>query len=178
MVGIPPPGWHHHIPQYSEWSESRLMVYYTKVLQPDEKTLVVGRLHWSIYGRALIVLVIAAALLVLSRSVPDPDWQHYVAVTSGVVALFGLLLLLKAWIIRRTTEIVVTDRRVIYKRGMLSRHTMEMNVSKVETVDVDQPLGGRMFGYGTVLIRGTGSSWEPLVGVGSPIAIRNAIVAS
>jgi len=70
----------------------------------------------------------------------------------------------------------VTDRRVIFKRGILSRHTVEMNVSKIETVDVEQGLGARMLGYGTVLIRGTGVGLEPLVGVGSPLLIRNAIV--
>ena len=81
----------------------------------------------------------------------------------------GILLLLGAWIRRRATEIVVTDRRVIFKRGLLGRHTVEMNVSKIETVDVEQGIGGRIWGYGTVLIRGTGSSFEPLVGVGSPL---------
>jgi hypothetical protein len=52
-----------------------------------------------------------------------------------------------------------------------------MNVSKIETVDVEQGLGARMLGYGTVLIRGTGSGIEPLRKVGDPLAIRNAIVA-
>jgi uncharacterized membrane protein YdbT with pleckstrin-like domain len=72
---------------------------------------------------------------------------------------------------------VVTDRRVIFKRGLLSRHTVEMNVGKIETVDVEQGLAGRIWGYGTLLIRGTGAGFEPLVGVGSPLRIRNAIVA-
>ena len=152
------------------------MPYYTKVLQPDEKVLVVGRLHWSIYGPAVVVLAAALALLVLSYRVLDPVWQHYTLLAAGVVGVLGLLLLLGASIRRHATEIVVTDRRVIFKRGLLSRHTVEMNVSKIETVDVEQGLAGRIWGYGTVLIRGTGSGFEPLVGVGSPLAIRNAIV--
>jgi membrane protein YdbS with pleckstrin-like domain len=151
------------------------MPYYTKVLQPDEKVLVVGRLHWSIYGPAVVVLAAALALLVLSYRVLDPVWQHYTLLAAGVVGVLGLLLL-GASIRRHATEIVVTDRRVIFKRGLLSRHTVEMNVSKIETVDVEQGLAGRIWGYGTLLIRGTGSGFEPLVGVGSPIQIRNAIV--
>lgn len=154
------------------------MVYYTKVLQPDEKVLIVGRLHWSIYARAMIILVIAVVLLVFSYQLTDPDWQRYVQLAAGVIAVFGFLLAFGAWVRRRATEIVVTDRRVIFKRGVLSRHTVEMNVSKIETVDVEQGLAGRIWNYGTVMIRGTGSGFEPLVGVGSPIAIRNAIVAS
>jgi membrane protein YdbS with pleckstrin-like domain len=154
------------------------MAYYTKVLQPDETVKIIGRLHWSIYGRAVLVLAVAVALLVLSARLTDPDWQRYALMAAGVVGLLGLLLLLSAWLRRRATEIVVTDRRVIFKRGLLSRHTVEMNVSKIETVDVEQGLSGRIWDYGTLLIRGTGSGFEPLEGVGSPLTIRNAIVAS
>jgi membrane protein YdbS with pleckstrin-like domain len=152
------------------------MSYYAKVLQPDETVKVVGRLHWSIYGRALAVLAVAVTVLVGSYWLPDPNLQRYALVAAGVVGALGLLLLLGASIRRRATEIVVTDRRVIFKRGLLSRHTVEMNVSKIETVDVEQGLGGRIWGYGTLLIRGTGSGFEPLVGIGSPLQIRNAIV--
>jgi uncharacterized membrane protein YdbT with pleckstrin-like domain len=153
------------------------MAYYTKVLQPDEKVLVVGKLHWSIYLRALIVVAVAIALLLGSDQLPDPTWQRYGRLMGGVVGVAGILLLLGAWIRRQATEIVVTDRRVIFKRGLLARHTVEMNVSKIETVDVEQGLGGRIWGYGTLMIRGTGAGFEPLVGIGSPLRIRNAIVA-
>jgi membrane protein YdbS with pleckstrin-like domain len=154
------------------------MAYYTQVLQPDETVLVVGRLHWFIYLRGLIVVAIAIALLLWAdRLAADAVWQHYARLAGGVVGVLGILLLLGAWIRRRSTEIAVTDKRVIYKRGLLSRHTVEMNVSKIETVDVEQGLGGRVWGYGTLLIRGTGAGFEPLVGIGSPLRIRNAIIA-
>ena len=153
------------------------MPYYTKVLQPDESVKIVGRLHWWIYGRAVVLLLIATVLLAGSERALNPTWQLYARYAAGVVGLLGLLLLLGAWIRRRTTEIVVTDRRVIFKRGVLARHTMEMNISKIETVDVEQSVGGRIWGYGTLLIRGTGAGFEPLAGVGSPLLIRNAIVA-
>jgi len=153
------------------------MAYYTKVLQPDETVKVVGRLHWSLYLRALFVVVVALARLLGSDRLPDPTWQQYARLAGGVVGVLGILLLLAAWIRRQATEIVVTDRRVIFKRGLLARHTVEMNVSKIETVDVEQGLGGRLWGYGTLMIRGTGAGFEPLIGVGSPLAIRNAIVA-
>ena len=155
------------------------MPYYTKVLQPDETVRVVGRLHWSVYVRGLIVILLACGIagLALSGWLPDPDWQRYTCIVAAVIGAFGLLLLLAAWIRRRATEIVVTDRRVIFKRGLLARHTVEMNVSKIETVDVEQGIGGRIWNYGTLMIRGTGAGFEPLEGVGSPIQIRNAIVA-
>src|SRR5215469_4072943 len=152
------------------------MAYYTKVLQPDEAVKAIGRLHWSIYLRSYIVLLAAIALLALSFWLPDQDAQRFARWGAAVIGALGLLLLLRAWVRRWATEVVVTDRRVIFKRGLLSRHTVEMNVGKIETVDVEQGLGGRLWGYGTVLIHGTGSGFEPLVGIGAPIQIRNAIV--
>ena len=152
------------------------MAYYTKVLQPDETVKVIGRLHWWIYGRGAVVLLIAVALYIGSYWLSDPTWQLYEQYASAAVAVVGLLLVLAAWIQRHATEIVVTDRRVIFKRGLLTRHTVEMNVTKIETVDVEQGLGGRIWGYGTVLIRGTGVGIEPLVRVGAPLSIRNAII--
>jgi uncharacterized membrane protein YdbT with pleckstrin-like domain len=153
------------------------MAYYTKVLQPDEQVRVIGRLHWSIYLRGFIVLLAAIALLVVSTRLPDPDAQRIARWASAALGAIGLLLLLRAWIRRRATEIVVTDRRVIFKRGLIARHTVEMNVGKIETVDVEQGLAGRLWDYGTLLIHGTGSGFEPLVGIGAPLSIRNAIVA-
>ncbi len=153
------------------------MAYYTKVLQPDERVLVVGRLHWSIYTHAVLVLALAIIVAVGAFWVPDANAQHVAWIVAAGIGVLGLLAFLAAAIRRHSTEIVVTDRRVIFKRGILSRHTVEMNVSKIETVDVEQGLGARLMGYGTVLIRGTGSGFEPLRGIGDPLAIRNAIIA-
>lgn len=154
-----------------------LMPYYTKVLQPDEKVQAVGRPHWFIYGRGGFLLAIAIALLIFSGTVSDRDWQYYTMMAAGVVAFLALLLLLGAWIRRRSTEIAVTDRRIILNFGLLSRRTLEMNMSQVEMVDVQQSVSGRIWGYGTVVIRGSGGDVEPLVRISSPIRIRNAVLA-
>ena len=154
------------------------MAYYTKVLQPDEHVLMVGRLHWTIYNRALLLLLLAAIIAIGAFWIPDPNWQRIVWIAAGAVAVLGLIVFLGISIRRHATEIVVTDKRVIFKRGILSRHTVEMHVNKIETVDVEQGVWGRLLGYGTVLIRGTGSGIEPLRRVGHALQIRNAIIAS
>ena len=72
---------------------------------------------------------------------------------------FGVLFavtLFRAWFARWITEIAVTDRRIIYKRGFIWRHTEEMNMDKVPSVDVDQSILGRMLDYGTIHVIGTG----------------------
>lgn len=153
------------------------MAYYTKVLQPDERVLAVGRLHWSIYRHSLLLLLAALVVLFGSFWAPQPDGPTAVRVLAAGVAVVGLLMFLATSIRRRGTEIVVTDRRVIFKRGILSRHTVEMNVSKIETVDVEQSLTARLLGYGTLMIHGTGADIEPLQRIDRPLAIRSAIVA-
>ena len=76
--------------------------------------------------------------------------------------MFGVLfvvLFVYAWFIRWITEIAVTDQRVIYKRGFICRQTAEMNMDKVESVDVDQSILGRLLDYGTIHVeraRGAG----------------------
>ena len=153
------------------------MAYYTKVLQPEEQVLVIGRLHWAIYLRAMLILLLAAALAIGAFWVPNAQGQRVAWFAAAALAVLGLLAFLAAWIRRHATEIVVTDKRVIYKRGILSRYTVEMHMSKIETVDVEQGIMGRLLGYGTVLIRGTGSGIEPLRRIGHPLQIRNAIIA-
>lgn len=151
------------------------MSYIQSVLQPGEKIIMVGRLHWILYHRAIWCVVAGVILLLLEHSYWDVDW---VIVSTALV--FGGLALLSAiydWFIRWTTEIAVTDKRVIYKRGFINRHTIEMNMDKVATVDVDQSILGRMLNYGTVTVRGTGLSFEPLARIESPLALRNAITA-
>ncbi len=151
------------------------MPYYTKVLQPGETVRVVARLHWLIYAQAILLFVVAVGVAVLAAMLVDPVQRQYVLYAALLVAVLGGVVFLGEWIRRQGTEIVVTDRRVIYKRGFIARHTVEMNISKVETVDVEQGIAGRLLDFGTVLIRGTGESLEPLRRVAAPLGVRNAI---
>jgi len=85
---------------------------------------------------------------------------------------------ISAWFRRWTTEIAVTDRRVILKHGFIRRATMEMNMAKVESIDVDQTLTGRLFNYGNFTIRGTGSSFETLRMIDEPLKLRTTVTTS
>jgi len=141
------------------------MLYVRRVLQPGETIVYATKLHWLIYIHAIWP---AIACLVLAVA----------AIAAALFALLALWEALRKFIRRATTELAVTDHRVIYKSGLLSRHTIEMNRDKVESVDVDQSLLGRIFGYGTVVVRGTGGSLEPLRNIGDPLTFRTYITAS
>jgi uncharacterized membrane protein YdbT with pleckstrin-like domain len=150
------------------------MRYVRRVLQPGETIVYATRLHPFIYWRAILLLVIA---VILAAAAWYTNGNQNVALAFGIAAvLFALLALssaLRAFIRRTSTELAVTDQRVIYKTGLLARHTLEMNRAKVESVTVDQSLIGRMFGYGTVTVRGVGSAFEPIRNISDPLTFRN-----
>jgi uncharacterized membrane protein YdbT with pleckstrin-like domain len=152
------------------------MSYVHKVLLPGERVIYETGLHWLIYGRAILVFAIALLLVIGSAYAPS-DSANMVLIVAGAAALLGLFFYLGAAIRRISTELAVTDQRVIFKHGIIARHTIEMNRSKVESVDVDQSLLGRIFGYGTVMLRGTGGSLEPMVAIADPLTFRSHITA-
>ena len=88
----------------------------------------------------------------------------------GILTLF-----LGPWIDRRSSEFAVTDRRLIIKVGIFDRKTMDLNLSKVESVDIEQNLWGRMLGYGTLHVVGTGGSRESFAHIADPMAFRRAV---
>jgi len=154
------------------------MSYVRSVLQPNENILVIGRLHWIVYMQAILLLVVGMLLVALGYNLTNESIRTYF--TYATVAIFGVgaaVSFLHAWFIRWITEFAVTDRRVIYKCGFISRHTVEMNMDKIESVDVDQSLLGRMLNYGTIHVLGTGEGIESLRRIAAPLALRNAITA-
>ena len=145
------------------------MAYLDKVLRPGETVQFHGSLHWLIYARGLLLVLAGLVVLGVALAVPDRSLGRGLAVGAAALLLIAAWRLIVAGIRRQAVEFVVTDKRVIYKTGLLSRHTAEINISKIESVDVDQGILGRIFGYGTVFLRGTGASLEPLQGVADPI---------
>jgi uncharacterized membrane protein YdbT with pleckstrin-like domain len=150
------------------------MRYIERILQPGETLVYAGKIHWIIYLPAMILLLIALALLTRANDMPSGLSWLFASVAS---ALAGAVALLSAWFRRWTTEIDVTNRRIVYKRGFIKRHTVEMNMDKVESVDVDQSILGRLLNYGDITIYGTGEGIEPLHGIGAPLEFRNHVTA-
>jgi uncharacterized membrane protein YdbT with pleckstrin-like domain len=161
------------------------MRYVDSVLQPGERVIMRGHLHWIVYWHAILFLV----LTIVCAGADGSDGMGLVARFAAMV--FGVLCVIAfahAWFIRWITEIAVTDRRIIYKRGFITRHTEEMNMDKVASVDVDQSILGRILDYGTLHVIGAGGAQAPddatrvrgiehLHRIASPLALRNAITA-
>jgi membrane protein YdbS with pleckstrin-like domain len=156
--------------------EEQAVSYLDRVLQPEERVLVRGYLHWVIYLPSLMLQAVAIALAAWARlSLTGHPLAMVVYAGAGLLLLLGISAFLGRMVVRLTTEFAVTDHRVIVKRGFMSLHTVEMNLDKVESVDVDQTILGRILGYGAVTIHGVGARWDPIPRIADPLKFRNAI---
>jgi hypothetical protein len=151
------------------------MAYYTKVLQPDERVKYVGKLHWIMYRYAILFGMFAIVAAILSMWLTD-DQRFPVLIGSAILVALALIIFVRHLFHQWTTEIVVTDKRIIHKLYFIRRFTEEMNVTKVETVVVEQTILGRILGYGKVTVKGTGATLETLPYVASPLDLRSAII--
>ena len=160
------------------------MSYVDRVVQPGEDIVYRVPLHWVIYAPGLACLAIGIAGLAGAASLGSHEPGQGPGIVQlglagvGLIALFAAAVsLIGAFIHRRTTEIAVTSRRVIYKTGLIRRLTSEISVTKIETVLVEQGILGRILNYGTVIIRGTGGGLEPVHNIDDPLTFRSQLTA-
>ena len=98
-------------------------------------------------------------------------WLLFLGILTFLVVV-GLVFLAWAWIRVRSTELAITNRRVIAKFGFVKRHTVEINLDKVEALKVEQGVWGRILNYGTIFISGAGTSVAPIPNIADPLVFR------
>ena len=102
-------------------------------------------------------------------------WSQFGLILLGIVTLIvviGIGFLIAAWVRVRSTEIAITNRRVIAKFGFIKRHTVEINLEKVEALRVEQGFWGRFLNYGTIFVSGAGTSVAPFPDIADPLVFR------
>src|SRR5436305_4981622 len=144
--------------------------YIDEILQPGEKVLYSTNAHWMFYLPAIGAWLVALVLLILSRLTTNDTLVLLCLASAAVIAIVALYLTLKAWFHRMTTETDVTNRRVVHKTGFIQRRTFEMALDKVESVDVNQSIMGRILNYGNVTIMGLGEGKETIPTIAEPLA--------
>ena len=151
--------------------------YIEQILQPGERVLYATNAHWIFYWPAIIAWIVALVLLILSRMTTVDGLALACLAAAAVVAVAALYWTFSAWFHRWTTETDVTSFRVVHKTGFIKRRTFEISLDKVESVDVNQSILGRILNYGDVTIRGVGEGVETIRTIASPLAFRSSITA-
>lgn len=142
------------------------MSYVDDNLMRGETLVYKANIHWFIFLPGLIVFGLGLVTMMSGE----------LALLSVIAYLAGLAMVVRAAITKATTELAVTSKRVIAKVGLIRRNTAELNHSKVESLNVNQGVFGRLFGYGTIVVNGTGGGTTPVPGIDHPLEFRrNAI---
>ena len=156
------------------------MTYVRSNLVSGETVIYETRLHWVVMIWLLLEAVIAGAigLAMCSEGFEASESRdaHDGLIIAGVLCL-GLagFLIVSGMIRRRATEIAVSNKRVVIKRGLVSQKSIEVLLSKVESISVNKSAFGRMLGYGDVILRGTGGTFETFTRIAHPDEFRRQV---
>jgi hypothetical protein len=145
--------------------------YTAATLQADERPLHKTTIHWTVLTGPILVSLFSLIIIGPIGMIAFWKGQSWVWLLLAIPAA----IIASAVLAVKTSELVITDRRVLIKVGFIQRQTFEMFISKIESVAVTQGMIGRFFNYGTVEIRGTGGSSESFATIAAPLQFRDAI---
>ncbi len=159
--------------------------YVEKVLLPGEHVVYIAYLHWIVYVHGLTLTVCGATLSFFSNDLVTllfgpalaQHFAKFLAMAACAVTIFGILLVMMAYIQQTSTELVVTNHRLIAKYGFVSRTTFEIIINRVAGVNFDQTVLGRMLGFGTIYVRGMGNDISPFDNISSPERFHTALMS-
>ena len=130
--------------------------YIESSLGRSERIVYKAQVSWlSQFGR----LVFGALFALLIREIP-------------IIGIIGILSIIVAVLNVMTTELALTNKRLIAKAGFIRRQTIELNIDRAESLSVIQGFWGRIFNYGSIVVRGTGGSHAPIPYIARPMEFR------
>ncbi len=158
--------------------------YVKRSMQHDEVVLYQTQLHWIIYQKGILLLIAGALaghyLPEVAIGFLGEDYASFLADPIKYASLFviglGALQLIAAFVRQISTELVITDQRVIAKHGLISTTSYELMMAKVEGATIEQTIMGRILGYGTLMVKGTGGGISPIDHVSRPFYFHAALM--
>ncbi|HET9951401.1 MAG TPA: PH domain-containing protein [Candidatus Eisenbacteria bacterium] len=157
------------------------MGYVDANLVPGESIAYRARLHWivvapSLLGGAMLDLLgVALVVVALVRNGPGGEAALPMIVGGALLMVAGSAFMAAGMIRWKATEITVTNRRVFIKTGVVSRHTKEILLAKVESVAVEETMLARILGFGRVTVHGTGGTPETFERIARPHEFRRQV---
>ena len=157
-----------------------MLGYIEKNLLAGETLLYKSRLHWIVLiGPFFTGLLLAGLGILLCAEEYEAKGSRgsYPAVTiAGLILLPSAAIVVAIGFVRRnSTEVGVSNKRVLIKTGFANRKSIEILLSKIESITVDESGFGRLFGYGSVIVRGTGGTFETFAKIAHPNEFRNQV---
>jgi uncharacterized membrane protein YdbT with pleckstrin-like domain len=149
------------------------MGYIEKNLMQGEHIRYHTKLHWIVFASPIFLIVIGLVFVFSMHS----DAPAALGIFSSFF-LVGILLGVSRFIAYKSSEFAVTNKRVLIKVGFIRRHSLELLLQKVEGIGVDQGIVGRIFGYGTIIVTGTGGTKEPFKNIENPLEFRKQVQQS
>lgn len=138
--------------------------YVDNNLMPNESTIKKGKIHWFGFVPGGILFLLGLTIMITVNKI---------LTLAGVgMILAGTVILLKALVYHKSTELALTSKRVIAKFGFVRRNTIELNHKNVESFRVDQSIFGRILNFGTIHINGTGGISTPIPIIRNPLEFR------
>ena len=139
------------------------MSYINRSLSTDESIQHLFKFHWVV-RLACWMVAICSVVISFALSFSFGIW-------AWIIAVFGIYGLVHLWFIEQG----LTNKRVIYKKGIIARKTNEMKLTSIETVEIDQSVGGRILGYGSVKVTGRGISALVFTNIDDPMSVKRNI---
>lgn len=161
------------------------MSYVQSILLPNERVVYVATLHWMMYLRGLVMTIGGGVVGALSHPIlvfligSDLADNYYklLAFLALLAVLMGIALLILYYVRQTSTEIVVTNMRLITKYGFISRASYEMLVNRITGATLQQTALARVLGYGALLVHGAGGDMTPIYGVANPQEFYRALTS-
>lgn len=147
------------------------MSYVEENLVAGESLVYKTGVHWSVLFWPVVIAIVLTAGAVVCMLQKNPNFLY----VGAALLVAAIVVLVVATLKRNATEIVVTNRRVIIKTGIASRRSLEIMLPKVESIGITEPFMGRILGYGTVVIHGTGGTPEPFHKIAHPSEFRKHV---
>jgi hypothetical protein len=145
------------------------MSYIDGTLLAGERVVYRTRLHWLLYtGPVLFTTVV---LLPIAWLLETGTWRSF----AWIPVALGLFILLAMFVKRRSSDFAVTNKRVMMKVGVFSTRSIELLLTKIEAIAVNQSFMGRIFGYGDIVVTGSGGTREAFSHIQGPLEFRRAV---
>ena len=139
------------------------MSYVDQNLMTGEQVVYRAKLHWVIFISPALLLILGLIFFAANGTL------------GGIVTGLGIIGLIIAYLNVSTSEFAVTNKRVIIKVGIIKRNSLDTVLKKVESITVNQPIIGRMFGYGSTVVSGSGGTPQPFHKIANPLEFRKQV---